>query len=91
VNGKGKNLVFQSLTPFFVNFFQTTGVAMAQDRQFNIRVSDQDRQIIQAVAQHMQRTDSDAVRVIFRELYSAIKAADQAGEVKPTGQEQRAA
>jgi len=63
---------------------------MAADRQFNIRVSDRDRQIIQAVAQRMQRSQSDTVKTVFRELYSAIKAADQAGEVKPS-QEQRPA
>lgn len=63
---------------------------MSADRQFKMRVSDQDRQYIQAVAQHMQCTQSDTVRTVFRELYQAIKAADQAGQAKPS-QEQPAA
>ena len=61
---------------------------MTQDRQFKVRVSDQDRKYIQAVALHMQRTQSDTVRTVFRELYQAIKAADQAGQVKSVSQEQ---
>jgi hypothetical protein len=64
---------------------------MTTDRQFKMRVSDQDRQIIQAVAQHMQRSQSDTVRTVFRELYTAIKAADQAGEIKQVNPEQRSA
>jgi len=63
---------------------------MAVDRQFKMRVSDRDRQIIQAVAQHLQRSQSDTVRIVFRELYAAIKA-DEAGEVKSASQEQRPA
>ncbi len=64
---------------------------MTADGQFKMRVSDQDKAMLASVAKHLQRSQSDAVRTVFRELYSALQAADQAGEVKPASQEQRAA
>jgi hypothetical protein len=43
-------------------------------QQFQIRMSEQDRQMFAYVAKHFQRSQADTVRVLIRETYEVIKA-----------------
>jgi hypothetical protein len=47
---------------------------MLADQQFKVMVTSEDRVMIRAVAEHFRRTQSDTVRLVFRELYEVIQA-----------------
>lgn len=41
---------------------------------FKMRLSPEDKQMLRAVSQHFQRTQSDTVKVMIRGLYKAMEA-----------------
>lgn len=64
---------------------------MTATENFKMRISPQDKAMLASVAKHLQRSQSDTVKTIVREVYLVITAADRAGEVRSASQEQTAA
>ncbi len=54
-------------------------------KRFDLRISDEDRQRLRAVAQQQAQTESDAIRALIREAHN------QVGEDSKSGKEERTA
>lgn len=50
---------------------------MARYDTFTFRVTKQERQMLERLASHLQRTQSDAVRVLVREAVAQLEAEKQ--------------
>lgn len=61
---------------------------MLQSEAFTMRLSPQDKAMLKSVARHFQRSQSDTLKTLVREVYEVMKA-EKAEDPKPT-QEQPA-
>ncbi len=61
------------------------GIVLAQRKRFELRITDEDRQRLRAVAQQQAQTESDAIRALIREAHNRV------GEDSKSGKEERTA
>ena len=61
------------------------GIVLAQRKRFELRITDEDRQRLRALAEQQAQTESDAIRALIREAH------DRVGDDSKTGKEERTA
>jgi hypothetical protein len=57
---------------------------MTQTETFTMRISPYERAILADLAQHLNRSQSDTLRAIMREVWSAMKDEEIAASSQPT-------
>jgi hypothetical protein len=62
---------------------------MLATKNFKMRVSPEDKTMLVSVAKHLQRSQSDAVKTIVREVYAVIQA--EKSELRKPNQKQKTA